>query len=429
MHVLVIGGGIGGLCLAQGLKARGISFAVYERDTTPDARLQGYRLNIEPQGSAALHDCLPGPLWDILVATSGDPGAGMGIYTEDLRELMREYSGAGVTDPVRGTHAVSRITLRRLLLAGLDEEVHFGKEFVRYEQHTDGTVTAHFADGTTATGDLLVGADGARSRVRRQLLPHATTADAPGIGIGGKLPLNADTLAWLPPALTQTKNMILPRRDFLFTAAFRGRRTGAERIAGVGEQARSLGVDVEQLLADAKDEDYVMWAYVTHRASGGPLAGPELRAAVHARTSGWHPALRRLVAESADDSIQRFDFSAATRPKPWLAGAVTLLGDAIHHMPPVGGLGGNAALHDASLLCRALAAVHDGTAARTPALSGYERVMLQHGFAAVRTARLYLSLATSRSQALRATARGFFRTCGKIPGLRRAVFENEDNTR
>ena len=57
MHVLIIGGGIGGLCLAQGLRRRGVSVAVYERDRTPDVRLQGYRLSIEPPGSAAA----PGP--------------------------------------------------------------------------------------------------------------------------------------------------------------------------------------------------------------------------------------------------------------------------------------------------------------------------------------------------------------------------------
>jgi AcrR family transcriptional regulator len=53
MHVLIIGGGIGGLCLAQGLRRRGVSVAVYERDGTPDARLQGYRLSIEPPAARA----------------------------------------------------------------------------------------------------------------------------------------------------------------------------------------------------------------------------------------------------------------------------------------------------------------------------------------------------------------------------------------
>jgi hypothetical protein len=68
MKVLIIGGGIGGLCLAHGLERAGIDFTVFERDHDADARLQGYRLNIEPIGSSALHACLPGSLWDVLVA-------------------------------------------------------------------------------------------------------------------------------------------------------------------------------------------------------------------------------------------------------------------------------------------------------------------------------------------------------------------------
>src|SRR5205807_5323015 len=96
MHVLIIGGGIGGLCLAQGLRRRGVSVAVYERDRTPDARLQGYRLSIEPPGSAALHDCLPPELWQILVATSGDQGERMWAFVAHRRSYP---SG---TDGLRG---------------------------------------------------------------------------------------------------------------------------------------------------------------------------------------------------------------------------------------------------------------------------------------------------------------------------------------
>jgi 2-polyprenyl-6-methoxyphenol hydroxylase-like FAD-dependent oxidoreductase len=142
MHVLIIGGGIGGLCLAQGLRRRGVSVAVYERDRTPDARLQGYRLSIEPSGSAALHDCLPPELWQILVATSGDQGERMGVFDEQLRQLMEEDAKPDRGDPASGSHAVSRVTFRRVLLTGLDDAVHFGKEFTRYEEAGDGTVTA-----------------------------------------------------------------------------------------------------------------------------------------------------------------------------------------------------------------------------------------------------------------------------------------------
>ena len=58
-HVAIIGGGMGGLCLANGLKKAGISVAVYERDQSPESRTQGYRIHIDPQGSTALHECLP----------------------------------------------------------------------------------------------------------------------------------------------------------------------------------------------------------------------------------------------------------------------------------------------------------------------------------------------------------------------------------
>ncbi|MFJ4630119.1 hypothetical protein [Streptomyces sp. NPDC088847] len=63
-------------------------------------------------------------------------------------------------DAVDSERSVSRSTLRQVLLTGMDDVVHYGKEFTRYEQDPDGTVTAHFTDGTTATGDVLVAADG-----------------------------------------------------------------------------------------------------------------------------------------------------------------------------------------------------------------------------------------------------------------------------
>ena len=426
LHVVVIGGGIGGLCLAQGLRQAGVSVAVYERDRIPEARLQGYRLSIEPPGSGALHDCLPPELWQILVATSGDPGERMGVFDEQLRELMQEDPKADATDPASGSHAISRVTLRRVLLAGLDDVVHFDKEFVRYDRSDDGRVVASFADGSSATGDLLVGADGARSRVRRQLLPEARRIDTPAIGVGGKLPLTEQTTAWLPESITATKNMILPPRDFLFTAVFRRREDPGEVARRVRDRARAVGIDPDQLLRDAQDDDYIMWAFVAHRRSYpdglADQRGKALREVVERQVAQWHPLLRRLVAESDPDTVEQFDFAAAARVRPWPTTNVTLLGDAIHYMPPVGGMGGNAALQDARLLCAALATVDGGSAQLLPALSAYEAEMLDRGFKTVRGVRLYTRLAISRRRALRSVARGFFRLCGRIAPLRRAVF-------
>ena len=70
LHVLIIGGGIGGLCLAQGLKKSGISVAVYERDRSVHFRGQGYRITIKKDGSQALRDCLPENLFNLCVATA-----------------------------------------------------------------------------------------------------------------------------------------------------------------------------------------------------------------------------------------------------------------------------------------------------------------------------------------------------------------------
>ncbi|GAA4228189.1 2-polyprenyl-6-methoxyphenol hydroxylase-like FAD-dependent oxidoreductase [Streptosporangium album] len=412
IHVIVAGGGIGGLCLAQGLRRSGVSVTVYERDNTPDARLQGYRLNIEPVGSAALHECLPAELWETLMLTGGDPGPGMGVLDEHLNELMLER-GAQAADPADSTHSLSRATLRAVLLTGLD--VRFGKELVRYERTAAGKVVAHFADGDTAIGDVLVGADGVRSRVRRQLLPHAETAAAPGVGIGGRLPLTEETERWLDPRLATRKNLVLPVRDFLFTAVFRRRNKPHEaeaRIAG-------LGLDPELLTRGAADQDYVMWAFVAHRRH---YAG-EPRAFVEQRIADWHPVLRRLVRES--EAVERFDFTAMAKVRPWPSTNVTLLGDAIHAMPPVGGMGGNAALHDARLLCRALTDVDQGRAELVPAIAAYESEMLKAGFAAVSESMRYLWLAILPSRSVRAIARCFFRLCGLVPPLRRAVFQDE----
>ena len=427
LRVLIVGGGIGGLCLAQGLKRVGVAFTVFERDRDADARLQGYRLNIEPVGSEALHACLPSHLWNVLVATAGDPGPRMGVFDEQLRELMQEDESGALADARHAHHAVSRVTLRRILLAGLGENVQFGKQFVRYERSDRGRVTAFFADGTAATGDLLVGADGARSAVRRQLLPAARDIDVPAVGIGGKLPLTDAISEWLPRHMATMKNMILPSRDFLFTAAFRRRCSLADAAQNVRNALSDTGVEAEALLSGSEDFDYVMWAFVTHRKTFAQevsgMDGQALRERIQERTTSWHPTLRRLLAETDASTVRAFDFSAAAGVQRWETSHVTLLGDALHFMPPVGGMGGNAALRDAQLLCAALESVTSGKEDLVPALHRYEIAMIANGFSAVRSSLLYTRLAISRFRPLRSVARLFFRACGRSPFLRRMIFQ------
>ncbi|MET7338994.1 NAD(P)/FAD-dependent oxidoreductase [Nonomuraea sp. NPDC005650] len=441
LRVAVIGGGIGGLCLAQGLRRAGVNVTVYERDLTADSRLQGFRLNIEPTGSVALHACLPPALWEVLVATAGDAGAGISFLDERMRPLIRigqddrdplalaTGRGRDPLDPTTGEHAVSRVTLRKLLLAGLDDVVRFGKEFTGFARADDGTVTATFADGTTATADVLVGADGANSRVWAQLHPEAGRTTLPATAVAGKLFLTEESRRWLPEQLLTGKNVFWPRRDFLFTAIFRRREDPAAIATRLGDRVRELGLDPEQLLADAHDDDYVLWAFIAHRdslpadfvvrAQADPAVVREMLAR---RTAGWHPDLRRLLTGSTPDTLYQTEFSAAEPLKPWESGNVTGLGDAVHHMPPVGGLGGNTALRDAHRLCAALTAADRGEEPLARALHAYEADMLRYGFETVREVVRNTDGAIVRSPLKRSAARWFFRACGAVPPLGRAVF-------
>ena len=88
LHVLIIGGGIGGLTLAQGLKKSGVSVAVYERDRTRTDRVQGYRVHINPTGSLALHECLPPALFEAFARTCGKPSRGIRFVTERMKVLL-----------------------------------------------------------------------------------------------------------------------------------------------------------------------------------------------------------------------------------------------------------------------------------------------------------------------------------------------------
>ena len=378
-HILVIGGGIGGLCLAHGLRRSGVSVAVYERTRTRTDWLQGYRIHISPQGAAALHACLPPAQWEAFVATAGKPSAGFAFLTEQLRDLLflpRGLLAGEQGEPEASHHSVSRITLRHVLLDGLDDVVHLGKEFTRYEQAADRQITALFADGTSATGDVLVGADGANSRVRQQYLPDAHRMDTGIVAVAGKLPLTGETRAWLPERLSGSVNNIMPPRDsFMFTAVWEG---DEQRLA-INDPGMPPG-----LLFD-NTQDYVFWAYAAKRATypAEPAGdGARLRDMITSMIGSWHPALLRLVRESDPATVAPVIIRAMAPVPEWPASRITLLGDAIHNMTPMAGIGANTALRDASLLASKLASARPETP--VAAIGLYETAMREYGFAAVR---------------------------------------------
>ncbi|WP_189159663.1 FAD-dependent oxidoreductase [Lentzea pudingi] len=384
MRIAVIGGGIGGLCLAHGLRKAGVDVAVYERDLSRTDRLQGYRVHINPHGAAALRECLPAKNWERFERSAGTSENGFGFLTEQLTPLL-------VLDPDEEKHySASRITLRQVLLDGLD--VRFGKRFERYE-HDGGAITLHFEDGTTAECDVLVGADGIRSRVRGQYLPHAGTEPVGITAVAGKLFL--DEHDWIPERLLVRANSIIP------TSA-----CGMFLVAHDG-----LGYSDDDGVLFDNVRPYLMWAYAAKDLD----ITNGLQSDVLRRIAGWSPDLRRIVGSSHPDTVSEWRIRSSKPIGRWESTNVTLLGDAIHAMTPMRGVGANVALRDAQLLARCIAEGGD-------AIARYEAEMYEYGFAAVRDSLRAARQFADGGPVSRTLFRTVLRTAAAVPGLKRAMF-------
>ncbi|MFD9959645.1 FAD-dependent oxidoreductase [Amycolatopsis sp. NPDC058986] len=358
MRVSVVGAGLGGLCLAQGLRGAGIEADVYERDPAITARFQGYRLVLNPVGFEALRSCLPPrwhPLLDEVVSDA---------YVERLA-LDPQLNKIGELGPARSGIVVDRHVLRCLLLTGLT--VHTGAALTGYDVLDDGRVEARFAHGGAATADLLVGADGVNSAVRSVLSPRTTPSGTGVRFVIGRTPLS-ERFAGVSRAYG---GKIAGDGVSLLLGAMRFRtppKEAAEKLAP------------EVTLPDIRD--YVRWAMILPPT--GSLSDLTPQEAVLSRMDGWHPELRTLIEEADPDNSTLLSIRVVEPGERWAPGPVTLLGDAIHATSPTGGNGANTALRDADLLRRCLVEAAEGRQDLLGAVGDYERQMFEYGAEAVR---------------------------------------------
>jgi 2-polyprenyl-6-methoxyphenol hydroxylase-like FAD-dependent oxidoreductase len=388
LRVAVAGAGLGGLCLAQGLRRAGADVTVYERDDGLTGRRQGYRLHVDARAGLALHECLPPELFGAFQATCGQASTRLTVVSERLR-VLRELS---VSDPSADLYApgtlstsVNRLTLREVLASGLEDTVVFGREVTGYQAEGTG-VRVGFADGVEAEADVLVGADGVNSAVRRQYLPAAEPADAGGRCIYGKTPLRPDVLTSLPAALDAGFTAVIGRGLGLATGPVRFRNR-PDQVAGVRLSAA---------------EDYLMWALAGDRGRFGvpderllTMSPAELHALSAELIRTWHPDLRAVHAMASIEETFVVRIRTSPAIAAWAPGRVTVLGDAIHAMSPAAGSGANTALQDAAQLCRALTAA--GGEDIVAAIGQYEHRMREYGYAAI--------AASARAEAERGTLR------------------------
>ncbi|MFG3587638.1 FAD-dependent oxidoreductase [Streptomyces sp. NPDC047990] len=333
--VTIIGAGLGGLTLARVLHVHGVPATVYEAETAPTARAQGGMLDIhEHNGQAALR-------------AAGLLDAFRGLVLEG-RQAIRVLDRDGSVlldrpdDGTAGRPEVQRGELRRLLLDSLPAgTVRWGHKAVGVRALGDSRHEVTFADGSTVVTGLLVGADGAWSRVRPLL------SDAVPAYIG---------------------------RSFVETWLYDGdtRHPAAAKAVGGGSLfalAPGKGIQAH------RESGGTLHTYVALSRSRAWFDGIDLGdpAAAGARIAeefdGWAPELTALITESDTAPVLR-PLHALPVDHRWdRVPGVTLLGDAAHLSAP-NGEGANLAMYDGAELGRAVAA-HPGDV--EAALTAYER--------------------------------------------------------
>ncbi|KAJ3156055.1 hypothetical protein HDU89_005619 [Geranomyces variabilis] len=396
ISVAIIGGGIGGLALANRLRDTGISVTVYERDPDDGSRAQGYQLGIQKDGFDALMKAIP----ELDVDAIFDTKFGMTSFTITDPQL-RPLLNVGNPQPegrkqMPGT--VNRVALRQALAASLKPNskgdghvagILYGKKFKSFAKVDGGEkVVAYFHDGSdTGPVDVLVGADGARSLLRALLFPDIEYKQMPVLNIGASVALD-DLPSFRKPG-SRLAAVMTPRNTASLVRAvdrigssilllpWQDRATGRDSMVwsvtlAVGDtEQRKL----EQATSGDKQQDLGRFLHdlCRERARAAAYAA-EIQEAIACTPP------EQLVFTASLDSVHchSIQLPKKLKIKPT---RVVLLGDAAHATTTHAGLGANTALQDAIDLAEKIIAVAEaGDLQQLPsAMEEYHRIMFKRG--------------------------------------------------
>jgi 2-polyprenyl-6-methoxyphenol hydroxylase-like FAD-dependent oxidoreductase len=334
--ISIIGAGLGGLTLARVLHVHGIKATVYEADPSAAARAQGGMLDIHDyNGQLALKAAGLHQEFRSIIHEGGDASR----VVDPSGKVLIDQPGDGTSRP-----EVPRGELRRILIESLPAgAVQWGRKLAAVRPLGDGHHELTFADGSTVTAGLVVGADGAWSRVR-PLLSDAKPEYAGASFIETYL-LDVDARH---PATART----------------------------VGGGALYALVPGKAIVAH-REPNGVLHTYVvlTRPSSffdGIDFADPNAaKARIAAELEGWAPELTALITDGETAPVLRRIHALPIGHRWKSLPGVTLLGDAAHLAPP-DGEGANLAMFDGAELGRAIAAHRDDL---TTALAEFEEAM------------------------------------------------------
>ena len=323
LHVLIIGGGIAGPALALLLKKAGISSVVYEAHQSLEDVGGGF--TIAPNGMNVLEEI---GLADAVV----DSGARVSefCFRDQSGKVLARFLAGQVQKYRWPSVATSRTALHRILMDEVTREgiqVEYYKRLNELTKVEEGTVQVLFEDGTTARGNLVVGADGVHSRVRQVIFPSAPRASYLGmLGIGG----------FVTPSVTVAADAA-DRNSLNFT------------VGGSGQFGYcNIGQNVER---------WMWWCHLPQdseltSAELAAVSNEELRKKLLERYGAWHEPIGTFLSNTP--GIVKTNICGVQHLPAWHHDRVVLVGDSAHAMSPSAGQGASIALEDALHLVKLL---------------------------------------------------------------------------
>ena len=352
--VTIIGAGLGGLTLARVLHVHGIPATIYEAEPSAEARTQGGQLDIhEYNGQLALEAA---GLTDEFRAIIHEGGEATHVLDQHGTVLLDEPD-----DGTAGRPEVLRGDLRRILLDSLpDEMIQWGRKVTDVQPLGDGRHELTFTGGSTVTASLLVGADGAWSKIR-PLLSDAT------------------------PEYVGTTFI----ETYLYDADER-HPAAAKAVGGGAMYALTPGKGI----VAHREAGNILHTYVELNRPAEWIARIDFTdataatARIAAEFDGWAPELTALITDGETAPILRAIYALPNGHRWDRVPGVTLLGDAAHLAPPAGE-GANLAMFDGAELGKAIAAHPDDIEA---AFTAYEEAMFPRSESEAADAHVILEL-------------------------------------